>query len=104
MHYYAQVQGSRQGDYYTVFPQHYCSCQAFLYSVVGHGHPVVRPMPPLALLLEPGGRLRLAQVPLDILHAMQCKHQLAARIAEVLQRCHIQTIPDEVLAELLLSI
>ena len=42
---HAQVQGSRQGDHYTVFPQHYCSCQAFLYSVVGHGHPVVRPLP-----------------------------------------------------------
>ena len=36
-----QVQGSRQGSHYTVFPQHYCSCQAFLYTVIGHSHPLV---------------------------------------------------------------
>ncbi len=36
-----QVQGSRQGDHYTVFPLHYCSCQAFLYTVVGQSHPLV---------------------------------------------------------------
>ena len=34
---------------------------------------------------------------------MQCKHQLAARVAQALQRCHIQNVPDEVLAELLLT-
>lgn len=37
-----QVQGSRPSDQYTVFPRHYCSCQAFLYVVVGHDNPLCK--------------------------------------------------------------
>ncbi len=33
----------------------------------------------------------------------QCKHQLAARLAQALHRSHNITVSDEVLAELLLS-
>jgi hypothetical protein len=36
-------------------------------------------------------------------HGAQCKHQLAARIAQALQRCQVQVVPDEVLAEILLA-
>ena len=38
-----------------------------------------------------------------LVHAAQCKHQLAARIAQALQRFHTQVVPDEVLAEVLLA-
>ena len=30
-----QVQGKSASDHYLVFPDHYCSCQAFFYEVVG---------------------------------------------------------------------
>lgn len=30
----AQVQGKTAADQYLVFPDHYCSCQAFFYEVV----------------------------------------------------------------------
>ena len=30
-----QVQGKSAADQYLVFPDHYCSCQAFFYEVVG---------------------------------------------------------------------
>ena len=33
----------------------------------------------------------------------QCKHQLAARLAESLQCCQTVCIPDEVLAQLLIA-
>ncbi|EIE26450.1 hypothetical protein COCSUDRAFT_39546 [Coccomyxa subellipsoidea C-169] len=37
-----QVRGSRPSDHYIVFPRHYCSCQAFLYVVVGHDNPLCK--------------------------------------------------------------
>lgn len=30
-----QVRGKSSSDNYLVFPEHYCSCQAFFYEVVG---------------------------------------------------------------------
>ena len=34
---------------------------------------------------------------------VQCKHQLAARLAESLQCCQTVCVPDEVLAQLLIA-
>ena len=34
---------------------------------------------------------------------LQCKHQLAARLAESLQCCQTVCVPDEVLAQLLIA-
>ncbi|KAK9803872.1 hypothetical protein WJX72_001088 [[Myrmecia] bisecta] len=68
-----QVQGKTAADQYIVFPEHYCSCQAFFYDTVGRGD------------------------------AVYCKHQLAARIADSLQRCVMAEVPDTVLAMMLIT-
>ena len=34
---------------------------------------------------------------------LQCKHQLAARIADTYNRCPVVTVPDHVLTEILLE-
>ena len=34
---------------------------------------------------------------------MQCKHQVAARFADVLQRCEVFEVPDAQFTEILLS-
>ena len=34
---------------------------------------------------------------------MQCKHQLAARLADVLRCCNTVCVPDEVFAQLLIA-
>ncbi|CAD7702376.1 unnamed protein product [Ostreobium quekettii] len=68
-----QVRGKSAADCYTVFPSHYCSCHAFFYEVVCRS---------------------------DSIH---CKHQLAARLADVLKRCNITVVEDTRVAELMIQ-
>ncbi|GLC41546.1 hypothetical protein PLESTB_000703400 [Pleodorina starrii] len=68
-----KVPGSRPPDQYLVFPSHYCSCQSFLYDVVGRSE------------------------------AVCCKHQLAARLATVLRRAVVVRMCDVELARMLLG-
>ena len=35
--------------------------------------------------------------------AVQCKHQLAARLADILHSCNTVCVPDEVFAQLLIA-
>lgn len=58
---------------YVCFPEHYCSCYAFLYDVVGRGEHIC------------------------------CKHQLAARIAQVTHRCNLVEVSDETIPEMILQ-
>ncbi|KAG2498191.1 hypothetical protein HYH03_003945 [Edaphochlamys debaryana] len=62
-----------RGDVYTVFPSHYCSCQSFMYDIVGRGE------------------------------AVYCKHQLAVRLASVLRRVARAPCSDQDLARRLLG-
>ncbi len=39
----------------------------------------------------------------ELRYGLQCKHQLAARLAESLQCCQTVCVPDEVLAQLLIA-
>ena len=97
-----QVQGKSAVDHYLVFPAHYCSCHAFFYEVVGRSE-----APFVSLYLV----LRLFSCKMcDSLHFtmrqylfLQCKHQIAARVAETSRRCQITVVPDHVLAEILLE-
>jgi hypothetical protein len=61
-----QVRGSRPSDQYIVFPRHYCSCQAFLYVVVGHDNPLV------SLSLPLGTQERLGMVKLELCQDRMC--------------------------------
>ncbi|KXZ41933.1 hypothetical protein GPECTOR_240g575 [Gonium pectorale] len=68
-----KVPGRRPSDQYIVFPTHYCSCQSFQFDVVGRGE------------------------------AVCCKHQLAARLATVLQRVVTIRTSDISIAHMLLE-
>ncbi|GFR52481.1 hypothetical protein Agub_g15051 [Astrephomene gubernaculifera] len=68
-----KVPGKRPADQYIVFPAHYCSCQSFLYDVVGRSE------------------------------AVCCKHQLAARLATVLNRATVIQTSDVTVAHMLLE-
>lgn len=68
-----RVNGKSPGDHYTVFPEHYCSCQAFFFEVVNRSD------------------------------ALYCKHQLAARLAAVLRKCQNVTVTDLVMAQMLMQ-
>lgn len=68
-----QVRGKSASDNYLVFPEHYCSCQAFFYEVVGRSE------------------------------APYCKHQIAARLADRYNKCPVVIVPDQVLTEILLN-
>ncbi|KAL0056031.1 hypothetical protein WJX82_006946 [Trebouxia sp. C0006] len=57
-----QVQGKSASDHYLVFPEHYCSCQAFFFEVVGRSE------------------------------APFCKHQIAAKIADTYKRCPVTVL------------
>ncbi|KAL3140207.1 hypothetical protein ABBQ38_004482 [Trebouxia sp. C0009 RCD-2024] len=69
-----QVQGKTPADQYLVFPDHFCSCQAFFYEVVGRSE------------------------------APYCKHQIAARVADTCRRCPSTIVPDHVLTQILLEV
>lgn len=66
------VQGKSASDHYIVFPQHYCSCHAFFYDVVCRSD------------------------------AIQCKHQLAARLADLLKKCQTTEVDDAQLANFMI--
>lgn len=68
-----QVQGRQAGDRYLVFPNHYCSCQAFLHGVVGKSD------------------------------APCCKHQLACRLAGCLRKLTLVPVSDLDVAHMLLQ-
>lgn len=59
-------------DVYVVFPRHYCACEAFHFVVVSRGE------------------------------SLQCKHQLAARLAYILRKCGVETVEEEALTGALL--
>jgi predicted nucleic acid-binding Zn finger protein len=67
------VRGKSKDDQYIVFPEHYCSCKAFQFDVVGRSD------------------------------APFCKHQLAARIADALGRSSCQDIDDYKLTNMLMA-
>jgi hypothetical protein len=112
-----QVQGKSGSDPYIVFPAHFCTCHFFHYEVVGKGEathvswkPAARRALPPALAAVrasvrvaswalPGPRVLLLTPPAV---PAQCKHQLAARMAQALQRCPDITVPDAALAAILL--
>ncbi|KAI3431608.1 hypothetical protein D9Q98_004657 [Chlorella vulgaris] len=58
-------------EHYVVHPAHYCSCQAFFFDVVSKAE------------------------------AAACKHQLAARLADALNKTRVQTVSDIALGHLL---
>ncbi len=62
---------SKDGDPYTVFPGHYCSCHSFFYDVVSRAEVVY------------------------------CKHQLAVFLSDALGRTKKSRVPDKVVAEIL---
>lgn len=62
---------SKDGDPYTVFPGHYCSCYSFFYDVVSRAEGVC------------------------------CKHQLAVFLSNALGRTRKSKVPDRVVAEIL---
>ncbi|GIL55132.1 hypothetical protein Vafri_10745 [Volvox africanus] len=68
-----KVPGRRPADQYLVFPAHFCSCQSFQFDVVGRSE------------------------------AVCCKHQLAARLATVLNRLAVVKTCDIALARMLLE-
>ena len=93
---YARLEPRR----YVVFPRHFCACQAFFFDVVHRGEAIhVRS---LSFRRSLGGPLAVnltstASSPL----LLQCKHQLAARIAAALGRAPPMTVPDVSIAALL---
>ncbi|KAG1673284.1 hypothetical protein FOA52_002564 [Chlamydomonas sp. UWO 241] len=68
-----RVKGKAAGDHYSVFPRHFCSCQAFFYEVVCKSD------------------------------ALCCKHQLAARLAVLTNNCSTVTVSDEAMAGMLMQ-
>lgn len=104
-----QVRGKLPADQYIVFPEHYCSCKAFQFDVVGKSDAAyVRCY--CAILHE---RRRTADLCLShatcfsfescIVLLVQCKHQLAARIGDILGKCSYTEIADHVLSNMLMA-
>ncbi|GAQ84165.1 putative Zinc finger SWIM-type-containing protein [Klebsormidium nitens] len=62
------------GEKYTCFPSHFCSCHSFFYDVVSKGE------------------------------QLHCKHQLAARIADLLHCASIEKISDAELARMMIQV
>ena len=87
-----------------VFPRHYCSCQAFFYDVVCHGNALS-----VSRLggVPPSCSPEFLQSYFTIPHAigypcLQCKHQLAARLAPTLNKCHTHRVSDLEMANMLM--
>ena len=107
-----QVQGHRSSERYTVVPRNYCSCHNFYFDIVSKQEAIyVRPRSParpdwvLYTLQSECGRPPCPLTPRSsqttLPPALQCKHQLAARLAEALGRTRTSTVSDLVVAELL---
>lgn len=56
---------------HTVFPGHYCTCSSFQFDVVKSQD------------------------------ALQCKHQLAARLAALLHQCRVESVDERTIIEML---
>eukprot|EP00983_Pelagomonas_calceolata_P035444 1108543-Pelagomonas_calceolata.AAC.3 len=91
----AVVQGKSASDVYLVFPQHFCSCQAFFFKVVHESETICNS----EFKIDSGAEGKV----LRACHSLyvQCKHQLAARLALALGRCPIITVSDVEIASML---
>ena len=89
-----QVQGKSASDHYLVFPEHYCSCQAFFYEVVN-----IFWLMPICQRLHPNQKL----LTLTATVLLQCKHQIAAKVSDTYKRCPVTVVPYHVLTQIQLE-
>lgn len=103
---FLQVVGeSRKKEEYLCFPEHFCSCYSFFYDVVNRGeelcvsftsHLLLFSVTPLYIITF----IDCVEVACQLLN-LQCKHQLAARLAASTATCIDVKVSDEELALLL---
>ena len=116
-----QVHGKLAADSYVVFPEHYCSCKAFQFDVVGKNDAAFvsgfswclsylcssflldwRMSADAAVCRSCGSCTPCGKLDPANFH-LQCKHQLAARIGQALGKCTSEEVPDITLSNMLMA-
>ncbi|CAK9143299.1 unnamed protein product [Ilex paraguariensis] len=97
---------SRRKEEYFCFPEHYCACYSFFYDIVNRGEQLCVSSAFLLMHL-----LDISMISLRVLNCpllppyycilVQCKHQVAARLAVSVGVCVDVKVSDEELALLL---